>query len=75
MPTTVFASPMGLRLYRKLGFQEIGRFRVQLEGEGEFVEIPGLVMPPGMKSGRGGARMAGECGSVGGGFGAPALLA
>lgn len=75
VPTTVFASPMGLRLYRKLGFQEIGRFRVQLEGEGDFVEIPGLVMPPGMKSGRGGARMAGECGSVGGGFGAPALLA
>ncbi|KXX83185.1 putative N-acetyltransferase ycf52-like [Madurella mycetomatis] len=63
VPTTVFASPMGLRLYRKLGFQEIGRFRVQLEGEGEFVEIPGL----GESGGRVWERWWG--------FGAPAVLA
>lgn len=41
--TTVFASPMGLALYRRLGFREVGRFRVQCEGEGEFLEIPALV--------------------------------
>ncbi|KAK4031153.1 putative N-acetyltransferase ycf52-like protein, partial [Parachaetomium inaequale] len=45
--TTVFASPMGLSLYRRLGFREVGRFRVQLEGEGEFVEIPALALGPG----------------------------
>ncbi len=44
MCTTVFASPMGLALYRRLGFCEVGRFRVQLEGEGEFLEIPALVL-------------------------------
>jgi len=44
--TTVFASPMGLRLYKKLGFREIGRFRVQLEGEELYLEIPALVLPP-----------------------------
>ncbi|KAK4455194.1 putative N-acetyltransferase ycf52-like protein [Podospora aff. communis PSN243] len=44
--TTVFASPMGLNLYRKLGFREIGRFRVQLEGDEDFLEIPALVLPP-----------------------------
>ncbi|KAK4102455.1 acyl-CoA N-acyltransferase [Parathielavia hyrcaniae] len=46
--TTVFASPMGLRLYRRLGFREVGRFRVQLEGEGEFVEIPALALGSGL---------------------------
>lgn len=49
--TTVFASPMGLGLYRRLGFREVGRFRVQCEGEGEFLEIPALVVPAGMKGG------------------------
>jgi len=44
--TTVFASPMGLRLYKKLGFREIGRFRVQLDGDDAFLEIPALVLPP-----------------------------
>ncbi|KAK3343498.1 acyl-CoA N-acyltransferase [Lasiosphaeria hispida] len=42
--TTVFASPMGLELYKKLGFKEVGRFRVQLEGEDVFLEIPALVL-------------------------------
>ncbi|KAL2128497.1 hypothetical protein VTI74DRAFT_9109 [Chaetomium olivicolor] len=45
--TTVFASPMGVGLYKKLGFTEVGRFRVQLEGEGEYLEIPALALPPG----------------------------
>ncbi|KAK3293658.1 uncharacterized protein B0H64DRAFT_466274 [Chaetomium fimeti] len=45
VPTTVFASPMGLTLYRRLGFREVGRFRVQLAGEPDFLEIPALVRP------------------------------
>lgn len=45
LDTTVFASPMGLELYRKLGFREIGRFRVQVDKEVEFLEIPALVLP------------------------------
>lgn len=44
--TTVFASPMGFELYRKLGFREIGRFKVQLEGEDAFLEIPAMVLRP-----------------------------
>ncbi|EAQ84191.1 hypothetical protein CHGG_10595 [Chaetomium globosum CBS 148.51] len=51
VPTTVFASPMGLALYRRLGFSEVGRFRVQLEGERDFLEIPALVRPVGMGGG------------------------
>lgn len=51
--TTVFASPMGLGLYLKLGFREIGRFRVQLEGEEAFLEIPALVLRPGEGKGLG----------------------
>ncbi|KAK3312015.1 acyl-CoA N-acyltransferase [Apodospora peruviana] len=43
--TTVFASPMGLALYKKLGFKEIGKFRVQLEDDDAFLEIPALVLP------------------------------
>lgn len=44
--TTVFASPMGLGLYKKLGFKEKGRFKVQLEGDEEYLEIPALVLRP-----------------------------
>lgn len=44
--TTVFASPMGFELYKKLGFHEIGRFKVQLEGEDVFLEIPAMVLRP-----------------------------
>lgn len=44
--TTVFASPMGLALYRRLGFWEVGRFQVRLDGEDEFLEIPALVLGP-----------------------------
>jgi len=44
--TTVFASPMGLKLYQKLGFREIGRFRVQLDGDEEYLDIPALVLKP-----------------------------
>ncbi|KAH6621594.1 hypothetical protein B0J18DRAFT_399686 [Chaetomium sp. MPI-SDFR-AT-0129] len=61
--TAVFASPMGMRLYRGLGFREVGRFRVQLEGEGEFLEIPALVRGPGGKMGEGGVTV-GRVGQV-----------
>ncbi|KAK3989623.1 putative N-acetyltransferase ycf52-like protein [Cladorrhinum sp. PSN332] len=44
--TTVFASPMGFNLYRKLGFRQIGSFKVQLDGEKEYLEIPALVLKP-----------------------------
>ncbi|KAK3386827.1 hypothetical protein B0H63DRAFT_468443 [Podospora didyma] len=44
--TTVFASPMGHRLYKKLGFQPIGSFRVQLVGDEDFLEIPALIFKP-----------------------------
>ncbi|KAK4223618.1 putative N-acetyltransferase ycf52-like protein [Podospora fimiseda] len=44
--TTVFASPMGLNLYRKLGFKEIHKFKVQLPGDKEYLVIPALVLEP-----------------------------
>lgn len=44
--TTVFASPMGLPLYESLGFREVGRFRVQLEGDDVALDIPALVLDP-----------------------------
>ncbi|KAM7183653.1 putative N-acetyltransferase ycf52-like [Rhypophila sp. PSN 637] len=44
LDTTVFASPMGLELYKKLGFEEVGRFRVQVDGDDEYLEIPALVL-------------------------------
>ncbi|KAK1751186.1 acyl-CoA N-acyltransferase [Echria macrotheca] len=45
--TTVFASPMGFELYRQLGFREIGRFRVQLEGDEAYLDIPAMILRPG----------------------------
>ncbi|KAL1842471.1 hypothetical protein VTJ49DRAFT_5208 [Mycothermus thermophilus] len=44
---TVFASPMGVGLYRRLGFREVGRFRVNVDGDREFLEIPALALAPG----------------------------
>ncbi|AEO62089.1 hypothetical protein MYCTH_2313040 [Thermothelomyces thermophilus ATCC 42464] len=44
---TVFASPMGLRLYRRLGFREVGRCRIRVEGDAETLELPALARPPG----------------------------
>jgi hypothetical protein len=71
--TTVFASPMGLALYRRLGFREVGRFRVQCEGEGEFLEIPALVRGRGevggMREAEGGVGLAEERGARGSGSG------
>lgn len=44
--TALFSSPMGLYLYRKLGFQEIGRFVVEVEADDEKLDIPAMVFPP-----------------------------
>lgn len=35
---TLFGSPMGSRLYRKLGFKDVGGFRTQVEGEDEYLD-------------------------------------
>lgn len=43
LQTTLFASPMGQRLYRRLGFKVVGRFHVQLENETESLDIPAMV--------------------------------
>lgn len=42
LDTVVFSSPMGYPLYQKVGFQEVRRFRVQVRGENEYLEIPAL---------------------------------
>jgi len=47
LATTLFASPMGSSLYRRLGFLECGSFRVQVEGDTESLEIPAMMLLPG----------------------------
>jgi len=37
---------MGYPLYRRLGFREVGRFRVQVPGDDAFLDIPALVLVP-----------------------------
>lgn len=44
LTVTLFASPMGARLYGKLGFKDVGRFRTQVVGEQEYVDMPGMVL-------------------------------
>ena len=41
---TLFSSPMGLPLYRKNGFAEVGLIPVQVQGENEYVELPAMVL-------------------------------
>ena len=43
---TLFSSPMGLPLYRGLGFRQAGLVHVQVEGESEYVELPAMIMDP-----------------------------
>jgi GNAT superfamily N-acetyltransferase len=53
VPTALFSSPMGLHLYRKLGFREIGGFEVRVEGDDcddhdggvEKLDIPAMLLP------------------------------
>ncbi|PMD45735.1 hypothetical protein L207DRAFT_420211 [Hyaloscypha variabilis F] len=41
---TLFSSPMGKRLYTKLGFRQVGLVHTQVEGEEEFLEFPGMIL-------------------------------
>lgn len=43
---TLFSSPMGLPLYTKLGFRPVGLVHCQVDGEEEFVELPGMIWEP-----------------------------
>lgn len=48
--TTLFASPMGFPLYKKLGFRKLGSFRVHIDGETESLQIPVMVLESGAMS-------------------------
>jgi hypothetical protein len=41
---TLFASPLAKPLYTKLGFIEVGTVHIQVEGEEEFLEFPGMTL-------------------------------
>jgi len=41
---TLFASEKGRRLYTKLGFKTVCTFRVQLDGEEEYLELPAMAL-------------------------------
>jgi ribosomal protein S18 acetylase RimI-like enzyme len=43
-PVTLFASPLGKRLYNKLGFKEVGVAHIQVPGEEEFLKLPGMTL-------------------------------
>lgn len=51
--TALFSSPMGVHIYRKLGFQEIGRFQVKVDGDDEELDIPAMVRPTRSRRGSG----------------------
>ena len=44
LTVTLYASPMGGRVYSRLGFKRVGSFRTQVEGEEEFYDLPGMVL-------------------------------
>ena len=37
LAATLFASPMGRKLYGKIGFRDLGVVKIQVDGESEFV--------------------------------------
>jgi predicted acetyltransferase len=43
---TLFSSPMGIPLYTKLGFHQVGIVHTQVDGEEEFIEFPGMTLEP-----------------------------
>ncbi|KAK1832992.1 acyl-CoA N-acyltransferase [Podospora conica] len=43
---TLFSSPMGLPLYRKNGFEQVGMVHVQVDGEKEYIKLPAMVWRP-----------------------------
>ncbi|KAF1986480.1 acyl-CoA N-acyltransferase [Aulographum hederae CBS 113979] len=46
MVVSVFASPMGRRLYRQLGFCYVNEVRIQVEGEDQFVILTAMLYVP-----------------------------
>ncbi len=44
LAVTLFASPMGARIYKRLGFQDVGSFRTQVAGEEEYIDTPAMVL-------------------------------
>jgi predicted N-acetyltransferase YhbS len=41
---TLFASPLAKPLYMRLGFIEVGIVHIQVKGEEEFLEMPGMTL-------------------------------
>lgn len=41
---TLFASPMGARVYKRLGFRDVGAFRTQVPGEDEYLDSKAMVL-------------------------------
>jgi GNAT superfamily N-acetyltransferase len=46
LEVTLFSSPMGLPLYTKLGFHEVGMMHCQVEGEEESIDLPVMEWGP-----------------------------
>jgi ribosomal protein S18 acetylase RimI-like enzyme len=46
MAVTLFSSPMGRKLYSKLGFTEVGDVKIQVPGEEEVLYIQGMTWEP-----------------------------
>jgi predicted N-acetyltransferase YhbS len=44
LTVTLFASPMGTKLYSRMGFKDIGSFPTQVEVEKEVLVTPGMVL-------------------------------
>ena len=44
---SLFSSPMGRRVYEKLGFEVVGTFRTKVEGEEVFLDTPAMVLEAG----------------------------
>lgn len=44
---TLFPSPMGRRVYAKLGFKDVGGFRTQVDGDEEYLDTPGIALEAG----------------------------
>jgi GNAT superfamily N-acetyltransferase len=59
--TALFSSPMGVPLYHRLGFQQIGTFEVKVDGDEEKLGIPAMVFrAPSPPQSRRGSRCAAE---------------
>lgn len=43
---TLFASPMGARVYKRLGFRDVGTFRTQVPGDDEYLDSRAMVLVP-----------------------------